>query len=458
MLTTNPERNKLFCCKILFAFILLAMPSILAAQDEATILIQRMEQAKGNAKIDLMNEISIVFRKTDRHKSMDYARQAFKLSVENSYLPGKALAKKNEGICWFFIGNNDSAMICYKEALGVFSQVGDEMGMSACYNNLGLIAQETGKYDDALKFYQRSVDMDRKLGDEIGVATTLVNIADIYMYSGNAKKALPVIDKCLEIYAAHSDRSGLLVSYSTRASVFDYLKQYDKAVRDFTETLKLARELKDKYQEIMATSNLGVTYWHWKKPESAMQYLTTALEMSDENDDAYNIDNTLKTIAEINTSQGKYVKANEILQKILNRNVEIENQRQAAIIMTAIGRNLMELNEMDKALGYLMKSLEITVKINAKYEILENYRNLSQANAILHNFKNADSLQDLFAETYASLFNPDSIAGIRKENSEKDSTSLSSASAPSDWIIAFLLFILIVMMSVFGFGRNHNKN
>ena len=38
--------------------------------------------------------------------------------------------------------------------------------------------------------------------------------------------------------------------------------------------------------------------------------------MSDENDDAYNIDNTLKTMAEIYTSRKEYARANDIYQKI----------------------------------------------------------------------------------------------------------------------------------------------
>ncbi|MFN8134016.1 MAG: hypothetical protein U0Z17_01850 [Bacteroidales bacterium] len=53
----------------------------------------------------------------------------------------------------------------------------------------------------------------------------------------------------------------------------------------------------------------------------------------------YNIDNTLKTMAEIYTSRKEYARANEIYQKILNRNVKLDNKRQVAVIMTAIGRN-----------------------------------------------------------------------------------------------------------------------
>jgi len=452
-----PDKYKFNYSKILFALFMLIFPLMLIAQEEASPLIEKLQLVKGSEKIDLLNQISVVYRKTDRYKSLDYARQAFKFSAESNYLPGKALAKKNEGICWFFIGNNDSAMMCYKEALKVFTKIDDEKGMSACYNNLGLIAQETGKYDEALSFYKRSIEMDRKLGDEIGVALTMENMADIHIYQGEIRKAFALTNECFKTYNKLGDKPGLMVSYINRGAEYDYLKQYENSVHDYVEALKLARELKDKYREIMANSNLGTAYWHWKKPDIAMSYLTTALEMSDESDDAYNIDNTLKTIAEIYTSQKEYVKANDIFQKLLNRNIEIDNQRQAAVIMTSIGRNLIELNEIDKAQGYLNKSLEITVGLNARFELLENYRNLAYANAILHNFKAADSLQDLFANTYSELLSNDSIAGSKKTNTGIGERNPSSLTDANKWVIAFLLFILIIMFSVFAFRTEQRK-
>jgi tetratricopeptide (TPR) repeat protein len=296
---------------IILLFLVLTNPVLLLAQDEVAPLIEKMQKANGNEKADLMNEISVVYRKTDRHKALEYARRAFNFSDDNNYLPGKALAKKNEGVCWFFIGSTDSAILCYSEALGLFSEIGDEKGMSACYNNLGLISQETGKYEEALKYYKHSIDIDTKLNDEIGVAITKENMVDIYIYRGELKKALGLTNECIGIYTRLNYKPGLMASYTNRGAEFAYLKQFENSIRDFTETLKLAVELKDKYQEIMANSNLGYTYWSMNKPETAMKYLNLALGMSDENDDAFNIDKTLSTMAEIFTSEKDYAKSIE---------------------------------------------------------------------------------------------------------------------------------------------------
>jgi hypothetical protein len=126
--------------------------------------------------------------------------------------------------------------------------------------------------------------------------------------------------------------------------------------------------------------------------------------------------------------------------------------------MTSIGRNLIELNEIDKAIGYLIKSLQIAVKLNARHELLENYRNLAHANAILHNFSTADSLQDLFAETYMELFNSDSIATSRKEKIRDDEMYTSTSSTSTNWVIAYLLMAILMILSVIAYSGNKKRN
>jgi hypothetical protein len=113
---------------------------------------------------------------------------------------------------------------------------------------------------------------------------------------------------------------------------------------------------------------------------------------------------------------------------------------------------------MDKAVGYLIKSLEITVKINARYEMLENYRNLAHANAILHNFNSADSLQNLFAETYSILYKSDSISHSRKHEIVNDEKIVTSTSSASDWLIAYSLMTIALVLSVIAYRGDKKRH
>jgi len=442
----------------LFSILLLLTPVLLVANSEATPLIERLKSSTGVAKADLLNEISLVFRKTDRYASLDYARQAFELSVIENYMPGKALAKKNEGICWFFMGNNDSAALCYQQALGSFKTINDKKGISACYNNLGLIAQETGKYDDALRLYQLSIDMDIERGDISGAADTKGNLVDIYIYQGNSKKALSLSNEIISECSNNRDKDCVMRSLINRAAMYDNLLKFDAAIIDLKYAIALARELGDSYAEAMALSNLGLAIWHKGNPEEALKILNNVLDMSSETNDGYDVLNTLWIMSEIYSSQKEYARSNEILLSVLKRYEEMGYKRQAAKVLTSLGRNLTELNEIDKAMGYFEKSLEITLELDAPFELLENYRNLAHVQAILHNFDAADSLQDLFAKTHMRIFNSDSTQnnhGLISGNEDRINTNASST---IKWSIALSLIAVLGILSVIAYRGKRGED
>jgi len=436
-----------------FILFMVVNPLLISAQEETVPLLQRLSKVQGTGKVDVLNELSAIYRKTDRLKALDFAEDAYRLSVKYNYNPGKALALKNQGICRFFMGNNDSALICYNQSLAIYTSLNDEEGKSACYNNLGLVSQETGKYDEALKYYQLSIDLDRKRGDEIGMAQAYDNVIDVYIYKGFSDKALKVLNEVLFIYKKHNDSTGTLRSLVNRAAIKNNLGKYDEAFQDQVIALKFAENLKENYYRIMVYSNMGLVKWHMGNPDTALILLNIALGMSDEADNSYSILNSLWIESEIFSFQRKFDKSNEILFKILKRYEEMGNVRQVATVLTSLGRNLMQTNELDKAIGYFTKSLEITQSIDAKYEMLDNYRNLAYAQAITHNFAAADSTQDLFAHTYFILMQNDSVSEDNLLNTNTINNEEVLSNPTSNWIIAFLLLILIIILSVIGYSQ-----
>jgi len=130
----------------------------------------------------------------------------------------------------------------------------------------------------------------------------------------------------------------------------------------------------------------------------------------------------------------------------------MSNKRQVAKVLTSLGRNLLELNEIDKAVGYLNQSLEITIELNAPFEKLENYRNLTYAYTLLHDFKAADSLQDLFAETSAALYSSDSVSNINADNKAITRKTISSDST-SGYLTVLVLIAILILLSVLAYRK-----
>jgi tetratricopeptide (TPR) repeat protein len=338
----------------------------------------------------------------------------------------------------------------------------DEKGMSACYNNLGLIAQETGNYNDALLLYQKSIDLDMKLGDKIGIVSTKRNLIDIFMYKGNPKQALILCNEILLISKDISDKDGFMRSLINRAAIYEYIQKFDEALEDQKAAIKIAQELNDKYTEAVALSNLGLVTWRKGNPDEALRVLNEVLEMSDGIDNGYDVLNTLWIMADIYSFKQDFNTSNAMLLKVLKKYENVGNRREEAKVLTSFGRNLLELNELDKSIAYLKKSLEITVDLDTPYEKLENYKNLGHAYAVLHDFKKADSLQELFAQTYSVLSRNDSIdveiADNAKGSLHIEQFENKSISSKSDWIVAFLLFVLVVLLSMLVYNKSSTQN
>ena len=236
-----------------------------------------------------------------------------------------------------------------------------------------------------------------------------------------------------------------------RAAIYDNLLKYDAAIADLKYAISLAREMGDAYAEAMALSNFGLATWHKGNAEEALDLLNKVLDISTETNDGYDVLNTLWIMSEIYSSQKEYARSNEILLGVLKRYEEMGYKRQSAKVLTSLGRNLTELNEIDKAMGYFEKSLEITLELDAPFELLENYRNLAHVQAILHNFEAADSLQDLFAQTHMKIFNSDSLQSNRELSSGNENQSVTSVSTSSDWIIAFAMMTILCIVSVIAY-------
>jgi tetratricopeptide (TPR) repeat protein len=420
---------------------------------EADLLLSRLNKVNRTEKADLLNQISVAFRQSDITKAAEFATKALVLSQQLSYPSGEALAFKNLGICFYFEGVNDSAMFFYRKSLAVYTSIGNRSGMSACYNNLGLIAQETGDYESALKNYNLSVTLDHSLGDKNGVAATQANIADILIYKGKSTEALQLLQQVLDYYRDVSDKNGIMRTLINRGSVFDNLLMFEQATSDHREAIRLANELGDRNALAVAKSNLGLITWHRGDCDKALKLLNEVLEMTDQPIPEFDIQNTLWIMADIYTSMKNYSRANEILLQVLKNYELTSNKRAEAKVLTSLGRNLMETNEMDKALGYFNESLLITNKLKIPYEQIENYRNLVYTHAIIHEFDKADSLISLYAKTHQSLFASDSLQ--QKLNLGIHPATFREKASYAQWFTALLLMFVGVLLSVIAY---HQKN
>lgn len=113
----------------------------------------------------------------------------------------------------------------------------------------------------------------------------------------------------------------------------------------------------------------------------------------------------------------------------------------------------MSRKEYDKAKGYYHQSLLIADSINAAPEVLDNYTGLIKLHSVMAQFTVADSLQHLYSELYYQ-FRKDSDSAnynIKPVIPEQPADSGNPDMPELKWIIAFIIMILLLIISTAGF-------
>jgi hypothetical protein len=112
------------------------------------------------------------------------------------------------------------------------------------------------------------------------------------------------------------------------------------------------------------------------------------------------------------------------------------------------------MNEIDKAAEYFQKSHEITLSIDAKHEMLQNLKYLVFSKVTLHELSSADSLMDIFGETYLFLSKEDtlqSIIGLTDNNitSIVKTQLIDKIFAISSLMLVIMCFIILIYNLVY---------
>ncbi|WP_396442845.1 tetratricopeptide repeat protein, partial [Limnospira sp. PMC 1042.18] len=68
--------------------------------------------------------------------------------------------------------------------------MGDRRGEATTLNNIGGVYSDLGEKQTALDYYNQALPLSRAVGDRRGEATTLNNIGFVYYYLGEKQTAL----------------------------------------------------------------------------------------------------------------------------------------------------------------------------------------------------------------------------------------------------------------------------
>ena len=171
--------------------------------------------------------------------------------------------------------------LIYQRSLVIDENLGNNEGIAAKLNNIGIIYYEQADYSKALEYYNRCLKIGEKLRNHLAYASTLLtNIGAIHHQQRDYPKALEYYKRSLEIDEKEKNQVGIAVDLINIGENYAMQGSYSRAEEHYLRSLKIFVEVGE--QEGMASLlvNLGKIYFPQGDYPRALQLCKKGLELA----------------------------------------------------------------------------------------------------------------------------------------------------------------------------------
>jgi len=325
-------------------------------------------------KIKTIVELARAYQYIDPEKGLKYGEQGLGIAEGLNQSHYVAISLNIIGENYHELSLYNRAIMKFEQALRLFIDLGDELGQSNCYSNLGLAENSMGNYSQAMDHFMVALHIREKLGNRALVRGSLTHLGLVYYYIGDTEKAL------------------------------NYFKMSMKISREMSDVAAIARML----------NNIGVILEAQGKCREALIYQKKGLKMRIRIGAKATIASSWNNIGNCHDCLKDYDKAIMYFERSLTIKRELNDQHGIANGLRNIANGYSQLHEYSTSIKYLNESLEIAKTIGSKMYIKEAYKEFSYVYGKTRMYQEALKYYKLFVEKQDSLFNEDKSKDIGK--------------------------------------------
>ncbi len=319
-------------------------------------LLMASAQTSREARIDSLNQKALGLMAQPDSLAM-VAVQVYNLASQTDYIPGRAMASKLMGISHFFKGEMDKALTYYKNALELYTQLGDSLeiakahynvanaynakhdysettanavealkwfealedwnGVGRIYNLLGIAAHNHDDMEKAVDYFKSYLTLVKKTGDQLEISTAYNNLGGTYSEMDKPDSAIHYLTLAEEAYRQLGGHRNLAGTYQNLGIQYEYQGDLDKALHYLNLGLERSIEDKNAYREAGIRYNLGLSLKRMGRTGEALHHLDSALRLSKSLGDKNITFHALEQLALIRAGNKQYEQAYQHLAESL---------------------------------------------------------------------------------------------------------------------------------------------
>jgi len=213
-----------------------------------------------------------------RGHAEELARYGEAIVANGEKLPPGQLGYAQTGLGLMLIasGNPARAQVLFEEALALFRQPGDKLGIAISAGSLGHLTALRGEYDQADKLLTESLALHQELGNNVSVALLYNFLGQIPLSQGDADAATRLFSQGLDAAHRVPDRVPLVISLYDLALSSQAREDLASAAGFLREGLSVASDAGDDSCAGYYLQRLAALARHQDDPDRAVRLLAAA--------------------------------------------------------------------------------------------------------------------------------------------------------------------------------------
>lgn len=315
-----------------------------------------LDTTKNDRKVKTLNELFRANLHSDPIKALSYTREALHLATEINDQKGMAASYNNLGIVYRNQGALDKALEYYIISLKIYETLKNKEGIATTKNNISNIYSIKKDYGHAMKYLEESYNLFVELKDQEKIIGSMNNLGNINMEIQLFEKAMKYFSQASQL----SEKMGVKFAdpLINMGNIYFQQGNFQRAVEQYKKALVIEKDKDNKLGSLNVLTNLGITFVKAKQPQPAQQFLTEAEALCQELQAYSFLPSIYKATAENLAIQGNWKAAYDTQLKYDEAREKIYGEESSRNI--AQMEMVIDFQEKEKEFDLLRQEGEIT--------------------------------------------------------------------------------------------------
>lgn len=272
-------------------------------------------------------------------------------------------------------------------AIQLGEKVDYKKGLADAYNLKGRAYAQLGNFQEAILTFQEALKFYQEIGDQTGEANILSNQGSIYFRLGNSTRALELHFQSLSISEQLDNKLRIGTSLNNIGTVYSKNNStIQEALTYFKRSLQVFEEINLESGMAIAAMNIGEVYFLDSNYDSATFYHQKALKLCDGTIDATF---PLTQLGEISSQLGNFQDAYGYHQRAMDISEKLDAKFELTQSLIGLAKTQIKQQDFRGAISSFERAKTLGVEIDAKNELVDIYENLANTEAQIGNYKAA---------------------------------------------------------------------